>query len=541
MAEFAVKHALTHLVVPPSVLATVPADVEFPESASLVVGTEEVPAGLAARWAAGRVMVNAYGPTEVTVNSTLWRCDPSWSGSRLPLGGPDVNTRAYVLDAALRPVPVGVAGELYLAGDGLARGYLGKPGLTAERFVACPFGDSVGERMYRTGDLVAWRTDGSLDFLGRIDDQLKIRGFRIEPGEIEAVLLRHPGITRAAVVVQETAAVSGAVAEKRLVAYVVAANEAGAVEAAELRAHVAAELPDYLVPTVYVVLDALPQLPNGKLDRAALPAPETSTTGGGRLPRSPREEMLAGLFTDILDLPSLGIDDNFFHLGGHSLLAIRLIHRIRRTFGVALTLRTLFEAPTVAGLADRLSTPTVERPALRPSVRKGDPPVSTAQRRLLYQQTAEGPNPAYNVPFALRLVGELDRDVLQQAVRDLVGRHESLRTVFPTVEGATGTVVARVLDPDHADVELRQVATNASTLSDDLAVASGYTFDLAREIPLRPYLFAVGASEHVLLLLFHHIAVDEWSVGPLVRDLAHAYSARRDGAVPEWAPLQVQY
>ncbi|MEQ7005672.1 amino acid adenylation domain-containing protein [Actinopolymorpha sp. B17G11] len=540
LAEFAVKHGLTHLVVPPSVLTTVPDGVEFPGSASLVVGTEEVPTGLVGRWAAGRVMVNAYGPTEVTVNSTLWRCDPEWVGRRLPIGSPDVNTRAYVLDPGLRPVPVGVAGELYLAGDGLARGYLGRPGLTAERFVACPFG-GPGERMYRTGDLVAWQADGSLDFLGRVDDQVKVRGFRIEPGEIEAVLLRHPGIARAAVVAHETSTDGGVMADRRLVAYLVPSDD-DVPDTARLRAHVAADLPDYMVPSAFVVLQALPLLPNGKLDRAALPAPEASTTSGvGRSPRNPREELLAGLFADTLDLPTIGIDDNFFHHGGHSLLAIRLIHRIRQTFGVGLSLRALFDAPTVAGLAERLATPTVERPALRPSIREGDLPVSAAQQRLLYQQTAEGTNPAYNVPFALRLVGDLDRDALQQAVRDLVRRHESLRTVFPSVESAAGTAGQRILDPDHADVDLRQVATNAGALPDDLAAASRYAFGLTREIPLRPYLFAIGAREHVLLLLFHHIAVDEWSVDPLVRELAHAYAVRRAGGTPTWAPLHVQY
>ncbi|MGH8880731.1 MAG: amino acid adenylation domain-containing protein, partial [Stackebrandtia sp.] len=299
LAEFAVTERLTHLVVPPSVLATIPADVAFPESASLVVGTEEMPTGLAARWAAGRVMVNAYGPTEVTVNSTFWRCDPSWDGHRLPIGVPDANTRAYVLDLALRPVPVGVVGELYLAGDGLARGYLGKPGLTAERFVACPFGDNVGERMYRTGDLVRWRSDGNLDFLGRVDEQVKIRGFRIEPGEIEVAILRHPGITRAAVVAHETSADGGVMADRRLVAYLVLSDEE-VPDTARLRADLAAELPDYMVPTAYVVLDALPLLPNGKLDRAALPAPELPAARDGRSPRNAREELLAGIFADIL-------------------------------------------------------------------------------------------------------------------------------------------------------------------------------------------------------------------------------------------------
>jgi Non-ribosomal peptide synthetase modules and related proteins len=273
LAEFAVKQRLTHLTIPPSVLATIPEDADLPDGASLVVGTEEVPAGLVGRWATDRIMVNAYGPTEVTVNSTFWRCDPGWSSRRLPIGRPDVNTRAYVLDARLQPVPPGVVGELYLAGDGLARGYLGRPGMTAERFVADPFG-GAGERMYRTGDLARWRDDGTLDFLGRVDHQVKIRGFRIELGEIETALTNHPDITAAAV----------AVHDQRLVAYLVPDHHA---DTAAVRAHLAARLPDYMVPAAYVTLAALPTLPNGKLDRSALPAPEFATTGDSRPPRNP--------------------------------------------------------------------------------------------------------------------------------------------------------------------------------------------------------------------------------------------------------------
>ncbi|MGH3490298.1 MAG: thioesterase domain-containing protein, partial [Actinopolymorphaceae bacterium] len=354
LAEFAVKHALTHLVVPPSVLATIPADVAFPESASLVVGTEEMPTGLAARWAAGRVMVNAYGPTEVTVNSTFWRCDPSWSGHRLPIGSPDVNTRAYVLDSGLRPVPVGVAGELYLAGDGLARGYLGKPGLTAERFVACPFGDNVGERMYRTGDLVRWRPDGNLEFLGRVDDQVKLRGFRIEPAEIEAALQRRTDVARAAVVVHETSRGDDAVPDRRLVAYLAPPPGGVRPDTAQVRAGLAAELPDYMVPSAYVVLDALPLLPNGKLDRRALPAPEVPATRGSRIPRNAREQVLAETFGDVLGTPTPGIDDNFFDLGGHTLLLVVLQNRITKVLGRRVPIADLFAHASVALLAEYL-------------------------------------------------------------------------------------------------------------------------------------------------------------------------------------------
>ncbi|MGH3488141.1 MAG: condensation domain-containing protein, partial [Actinopolymorphaceae bacterium] len=538
LAEFAVTERLTHLVVPPSVLATIPADVAFPESASLVVGTEEMPMGLAARWAAGRVMVNAYGPTEVTVNSTFWRCDPSWDGHRLPIGVPDANTRAYVLDVALRPVPVGVAGELYLAGDGLARGYLGRPGLTAERFVACPFGDNVGERMYRTGDLVRWRSDGNLDFLGRVDEQVKIRGFRIEPGEIEVAILRHPGITRAAVVAHETSADGGVMADRRLVAYLVLSDE-DVPDTARLRADLAAELPDHMVPTAYVVLDALPLLPNGKLDRAALPAPELPAARDGRSPRNAREELLAGIFADILGTPTTpGIDDNFFDLGGHSLLAIRLINRIRQAFGADLTLRVLFDSPTIAGLASHLEGRQSERPALRRRDRAEPTPVSAAQARLLYQFAAEGPSPLYNVPLAVRLHGDLDRDALADAVRDVVDRHESLRTVFSDIGG---NPTPRVLGLDEDTIDLDWVETDEARLPSELSTAAAYSFDLSSEFPVRAAGFVLGDDAWVLLLLFHHIAVDEWSMERLLDDLATAYDRRRCGEAPRWSPLPVRY
>nr|QEO73687.1 AMP-dependent synthetase and ligase [uncultured bacterium] len=339
LAAFAQEHALTHLTIPPSVLATVP-DGSLPAGSSLVIGTEEVPADLVSRWASDRIMVNAYGPTEVTVNSTFWRCDPAFVGRRLPIGRPDLNTRAYVLDRALRPVPAGVVGELYLAGDALARGYLNRPALTAERFVACPFGEP-GERMYRTGDLVRWREDGTLDFLGRVDTQVKIRGFRVELGEIEAVLGTHPGVEKVVVLAREDRP-----GNRRLVAYV-----QSTVDQADLRAHVAGELPDYMVPAAFVVLDELPLLPNGKLDRNALPAPDLSARIG-RAPRDLAEQLLAELFAEVLGLGRVGIDDNFFELGGHSLLLLALQSRIRTVFGRKVAVADLLVHPTVARLSE---------------------------------------------------------------------------------------------------------------------------------------------------------------------------------------------
>src|SRR4029077_14669853 len=321
----------------------------------------------------GRLMLQGYGPTETTICSTL--SDPLSGSSAPPIGRPIWNTGIYVLDGGLEPVPAGVCGELYIAGAGLARGYLKRGGLTAERFVADPFGPA-GSRMYRTGDLARWRLDGVLDFLGRADYQVKIRGFRIEPGEIEAALVGHPAVAKATVIGREDRP-----GDKGLVGYIVAAKDQRA-DSAVLRSYLGQILPDYMVPSAIVVLDALPLTPNGKLDRKALPAPELSSATVWRAPRTPQEEMLCSLFAETLGVPRVGLDDNFFELGGHSLLATRLISRIRATLNLEVAIRSLFEAPTVATLVQGLSEAQAARTALQPFGRPVEIPLSFAQRRL---------------------------------------------------------------------------------------------------------------------------------------------------------------
>ena len=418
---------------PPALLGELSSDVPL---RTLVVAGEACSADAVGRWSRGRRMINAYGPTETTVCATM--SDALSEAAVPPIGRPIWNTRVYVLDGYLNVVPAGVVGELYIAGAGLARGYLGRAGLTGERFVADPFG-GAGSRMYRTGDLARWRVDGVLEFVGRADSQVKIRGYRIEPGEIEAALTGHGSVGQAAVIAREDGA-----GGKRLVGYVVAA--AGrSLNAAELRAHVAGLLPDYMVPSAFVVLERLPLTANGKLDRAALPAPSVAAGAGRRAARSPQEEVLCGLFAEVLGVAGVGIDDNFFELGGHSLLAMRLIGRVRSTLDVELPIRSLFEAPTVEGLVRRLEVGSGGSGSSGVRLRRferGDLiPLSFAQRRLWFLDRLEGPGSAYTIPMAVRLRGALDVAALQAALGDVVERHESLRTVFGERDGIAHQIV----------------------------------------------------------------------------------------------------
>ncbi|MEU6311430.1 amino acid adenylation domain-containing protein [Streptomyces sp. NPDC047014] len=473
------------------------------------------------------LLAHVYGPTEATTFATHHPLRPAdLAGPRPPIGAPLDNMRAHVLDARLRPVPPGVPGELYVAGAGLARGYWQRPALTAERFVADPF--APGGRMYRTGDLVRRRADGAVEFLGRIDGQVKLRGFRIELGEIEAVLSRHPAVRQVIVVPREDRP-----GDTRLVGYCAvpgAALDRPEELAAELREFAAATLPGYMVPSAVVVLPALPLNANGKVDRRALPAPETTAATGGRAPRDAREAALCALFGEILGFDDLTIDDDFFELGGHSLLATRLIGRARTELGAELAIADLFQAPTVAALAARLATGTADRPTLRPEARPERLPVSFAQRRLWFLVQAEGPAATYNVTLALRLTGPLDAAALEAALGDVVARHESLRTVFRAHDGVPHQYV---LPAPPAPL-----LTRTDRPAQELV---GHTFDLTADIPVHAYLRAEAPEEHVLLLVMHHIASDGWSLRPLFRDLAEAYTARLGGEAPAWEPLPVQY
>ncbi|MFD5338129.1 non-ribosomal peptide synthetase [Streptomyces hawaiiensis] len=522
---------LTHVVVPPSVLAALSeTDVCAP---TVQVAGEACPQGLVARWAPGRRMLNAYGPTEATVMATL-STPLVPSASAPPIGHPTAGSRLYVLNGTLQPVPSGAAGELYIAGLSLARGYLRRPALTASRFVADPYGPP-GTRMYRTGDVVRWRPDGQLEYISRADHQVKVRGFRIEPGEIEAALTACPGVTHAAVLARP----GREQGDVRLVAHVVGDEQSTRPQL--LRELLRESLPGHMVPAVFVKLEELPLTPNGKLDREALPDPleEEPEASAARAARTPREQLLCELFADVLNRSRVGPDVNFFDAGGHSLLAIRLVARIRAVLGVDLNLSALFEAPTVAELAARLDSAHGARPALNVQERPDRTPLSFAQQRLWYLHRVEGPGATYNIPLVQRLSGALDRRALEQALGDVVGRHESLRTLYPDVDGEPfqrildATVVRPPLPVTDVDDE--------EALHARLLDAVRYPFDLAIEPPLRAELFALGPAEHVLVIAVHHIAADGWSLAPLARDLATAYTARSRGEEPDWDPLPVRY
>ncbi|MFG3137267.1 amino acid adenylation domain-containing protein [Streptomyces sp. NPDC048211] len=479
------------------------------------------------------VVLHVYGPTETTTFATVHRVRPGADpGGAAPIGRPLDGMRAYVLDAAMRPVPQGAEGELYIAGAGVARGYLGRPGLTATRFVADPFA-GTGARMYRTGDLVRWGSDGTLHYLSRADQQIKLRGHRIEPAEIETVLRADPSVGAAAVLVREDLP-----GDRTLTAYVVPAP-GHTPQPGPLAAYVAHHLPAYMVPAVIQPVDALPLTPNGKLDRAALPAPATASGTNGRGPRSALEEILAGLFADVLGVPRVGVDDSFFALGGHSLLATRLVGRVRTVLDTETEIRTLFDHPTVAALATALENENrPARPALVPQERPATLPLSYAQQRLWFLHRLEGPSATYNIPLAVRIDGPLDTDALHRALSDVLRRHAALRTVFPEHDHGPHQ---HITAPDDVRPPFAREAVDEDKAADRIRAVMAEPIDIERQLPLRATLLRLADDAHVLVLVIHHIAADGSSLAPLARDLRSAYRARIRAEDPALTAPAVDY
>ncbi|WP_155772072.1 non-ribosomal peptide synthetase, partial [Mycobacterium asiaticum] len=498
-------------------------------STAVVVAGEACPEELVDRWAPGRVLINAYGPTETTIYAATSAPLRAGAGA-VPIGAPVPGAALLVLDGWLRQVPAGVVGELYVAGAGVGVGYLHRAGLTAARFLACPYG-APGSRMYRTGDLVSWSLDGQLHYLGRADEQVKIRGYRIELGEVRAALAALDGVQQAVVIAREDQP-----GDRRLVGYVT-----GTVDPAAARTQLAERLPAYLVPAAVLVLTELPLTANGKLDTRALPAPEYQPRERFRAATTPVQEILAGIFARIHGLHRVGIDDSFFDLGGDSLSAMRVVTAIAAALEVRLPVRVLFDAPTPARLADHLNGAGAAAAPLTTQQRPEAIPLSFAQRRLWFLDQLMGPSPVYHMAVALRLGGRLDSNALGAALADVVARHESLRTVYSAPAGVAQQLV---LPADTAEFGWTIVDTTGwppSSLTQAIGAAVRQPFDLSNEIPFRAILYRVGEDEHVLAIVVHHIAADGWSVAPLAHDLGVAYASRCAGRPPGWSPLPVQY
>ncbi|MCJ0890810.1 non-ribosomal peptide synthetase [Rhodococcus sp. ARC_M5] len=471
------------------------------------------------------VLVNLYGPTEAAVDVTHHEFSEVDVAS-VPIGRPVFNTRVYVLDSRLRPAPTGAQGELYLGGIQLARGYVARPDLTADRFVADPFG--TGTRLYRTGDVARWTASGDLEYVGRADFQVKLRGLRIELGEIENALMAQPSVSQAAVTVYGD----------RLIAYVIP-DGPSLVDVDSLKKHAAITLPDYMIPSTVLVLDTFPTGPTGKLDRKALPKPVFETREFSQ-PVTETERIVAGVFADVLGSPRVGRDDDFFALGGNSLIATQVVARVGALVDGQVPVRALFDASTVAGLASIVEKTAGSggRIPLETGRRPSPVPLSPAQQRMWFLDRFEPDSAAYTIPVVVRLNGQLDVSALAQAIDDVRDRHESLRTVYPEIDGVGHQETLSPADsPSRFDVADCS-EDEAHQLIRDMIMGG---FDLAVAAPFRAGLYRLSDSEYVLAVVVHHIAADGFSVGPLMRDVVGAYSARMSGSAPDWEPLPVQY
>ncbi|MFD3505869.1 non-ribosomal peptide synthase/polyketide synthase [Nocardia sp. NPDC058666] len=530
------EHGVTVLHAVPSLVAML-LETGLPESlrAVLAIG-EALHAATATQFRAGgttAALHNLYGPTEAAVSITEYEVvdDPKHV---VPIGTPAWNSALYVLDARLHPVPIGVAGELYLAGDQLARGYQGRQSLTADRFVANPFTDSHGARMYRTGDIVRRQADGTLEYLERADFQVKIGGFRIELGEVETALLRCTDV-RAAVAVAKTDDRAGT----RLIAYAAVTNPDDDAVAARLRTELAAQLPAYMIPAALIVLDALPLNANGKVDRSKLPEPEF-TEAAFRAPVTEIEQLVAHTFTEVIGCPTAGLDDDFFALGGNSLMATRLAARLGAALGTQVPVAAVFDAPTVAALSAHLATAdrTTARPQLAQRTGEGPAVLSPAQQRMWVLHQLSPQSAAYHIPAAIRLTGDLDLPALQAAIADLLARHDTLRTRYP--DTAAGPI-QQVMPAWSAAVDLTPIPVAPADVETRIAALVAQPFDITAAPPVRVALYTLGADDHVLVVVVHHISADGYSVDPLTRDLVRAYVDRSQGREPGWAPLEIQY
>ncbi|WP_375492692.1 amino acid adenylation domain-containing protein [uncultured Nostoc sp.] len=530
---------ITHITLPPSVLAVLPTE-ELPALQTMIVAGEACSVELKKKWSAGRNFFNAYGPTEASVCTTIAKC--TVEDEKISIGRAIANTQVYILDENLQPVPVGVPGELHIGGAGLARGYLNRLELTQEKFISHPFSNEPHSRLYKTGDLARYLPDGNIEYLGRIDNQVKVRGFRIELGEIEAALSQHPSVHSAIV----TARVDTP-GEQRLVAYIVPQEDC-VPTISKLRQFLKAKLPPYMVPNAIAILESLPLTPNGKVDHRALPAPDLDPDLLDKFvaPRTPIEKTLALIWAQVLKVEQVGIHNNFFELGGHSLLATQIISRLPSAFGISLPLRSLFESPTVAQLSEVISSQLENGtglivPEIVPVSRDIDIPLSWAQERLWFMHQLEGESGAYTMPFAMRLVGNLNVKALSEALGKLMQRHEVLRTRFEIKDNLPVQAIAPQITIT-LPVEDLQNEPNPEKLVEQLALKKSYKpFNLSTGPVLRVNIWQIAQQEYVMLLAIHHIAADGWSMGVLIRELSAYYRAISTGSAVVLPELPVQY
>jgi amino acid adenylation domain-containing protein len=538
-----IEQQITVMALVPAMMRVLVEEEEFENCQSLrhiTSGGEALPIELVERFYTrlqlDDVLVNCYGPTEAAIDATFWTCQRGTNYTFAPIGRAITNTEIYLLDEDFQPVPVGEAGELYIAGAGLARGYLNRPELTKAKFIANPFENS---KLYKTGDLARYLSDGNLEFLGRIDHQVKIRGFRIELGEIEVILAQHLGVKQALVIDRED--VPG---NKQLVAYIVA-KSGQVLTQNELRSFLQGKLPEYMVPAAFVFLDTIPLNPNGKVDRRALPVPDTSSlTTEFVAPRTTKEEVLAGIWGQVLAREKIGIHDNFFELGGHSLLATQVISRIRQALAVEISLQSLFAHPTIAELAEvmnqqRFARINHELQTIPKVINRESIPLSFAQQRMWFWEQLQPGNSIYHVAEAFHLHGDFNVEVLQQSLDAIVAHHEALRTNFIIQDGNPVQVIQPPSPVELLVFNLQNYAD--SQIQNLLQQQTQRPFNLASDLMLRGCLLQIDEQEHILLLVMHHIASDGWSMGILWQQLAKLYQAYISNQPNPLGELPIQY
>ncbi|MBN3876527.1 amino acid adenylation domain-containing protein [Nostoc sp.] len=533
--------SITHITLPPSALAVMP-ESELSALQTIIVAGEACSSELIRQWSAGRNFFNAYGPTEASVCATIAKCTED--DNKISIGKAIANVQVYILDEYLQPVPIGVPGELHIGGTGLSRGYLNRPELTKEKFIPNPFKGAGESNLYKTGDLARYLPDGNIEYLGRIDNQVKIRGFRIELGEIKELLNQHGDVQTACVIAREDH-----LGDKRLVAYVVG-HKQHSPTISQLRSFLSSQLPQYMIPHAFVMLESLPLTPNGKVDRRALKAPDSRE--GLEIsfvaPRSPIEEILTQIWTQALKVDQVGIYNNFFELGGHSLLATQLVSRIRNIFKVELPLREFFARKTVAELAQvirQLQQQNLElvSPPILPRAENAELPLSYAQQRLWFLDQFEPNSAIYNIPMALRLVGTLNQVALEQSLYEIIARHEALRTNFVTVNGQPTQLIQTQTNWTVTVVDLKHLSTTEQKIATQQLAQqqASQPFDLANQALVRATLIVLSETEHVLSVCMHHIVSDAWSMGVFIQELAALYNAFSQGDLSPLTSVPIQY